>query len=460
MKPDAGRARRFTEWLHGRGLADRPLVGAGGQDVSRVVVIPVLAESESLFQTLESLAQNPAEELEGTLVVCVVNNRAEPYARVDLIADNRKVLEQLKQIVQGRRPLAVGAGALRLAYIDASSPGKELRPKMGVGEARRIGLDYALAVLCRNDLPDGLLISLDADTTVARNYLQGIREHFAAHDSGAAVVAYAHPVPDDPHHREAILLYELFLRYHELGLRAAGSPYALPTIGSTIVVRGGAYVAAGGMNRKQAGEDFYFVQQLVKTGSVTRIDTTTVFPSPRASDRVPFGTGVGVGRFLAGDGGLRTAYHPEGYLVLGAWLALVQDRLDAPAAELLEGGAAVAPQLGTFLMQQGFEGVWPKLQHNAPDLPGLAAQFHRWFDGFKSLKLIHHLRDHGFPPMPLEEAVTNLLASFGVGVGSSSDPDRMSCLLDLLRELEAGVQIAGLMSAHRGRLRSSISTRV
>jgi len=430
------RCERFLEWVKERNSASRPLIATGTEGISRAVVIPVLAESENLFDTLRSLAQNPAEELKDTLVICVVNNRAEPSTRADQITDNQLVLKHLEQIVQGRCSTADPdgkIGVLRLAYVDASSPGQELGTKMGVGEARRIGLDTALGVLCRNGEPDGLLISLDADTLVEPNYLQSLREHFADHDFGAGVVAYHHPLPDDPDRREAMILYELFLRYHEMGLRSARSPYAWPTIGSTIVVRGDAYVAAGGMNRKQAGEDFYFIQQLVKTSTVSRIDLTTVYPSNRASDRVPFGTGAGVGRHLAGDDGLFRVYHPEGYGVLGAWLALVQDCLEASAEELLEGAGAINPELECFLSRRGFADIWPGLQQNVPDLFGLAAQFHRWFDAFKSLKLMHHLRDHGFPPMPVEEAITQLLPSALAGADISGESNRLSHLLDQLR---------------------------
>ncbi|RLE23672.1 MAG: hypothetical protein DRJ65_11345 [Acidobacteria bacterium] len=436
MTADERRCQRFIEWVEKRGSATRPLNGTGTEGIFRAVVIPVLAERENLFETLKSLAKNPAEQLKDTLVICVVNNRAEPSARADQIADNQNVLQNLDQIVQGGLTPVDPDGeisALRLAYVDASSPGQELGRKMGVGEARRIGLDTALGVLCRNGSPDGLLISLDGDSLVEPNYLNAISQHFAVSDAGAGVVAFAHPVPEDPVHREAIQLYEIFLRYHELGLRTAGSPFALPTVGSTIVARGGAYVAAGGMNRKQAGEDFYFIQQLVKTGSVARIDTTTVFPSARASDRVPFGTGASMGRHLGGGGDLRTVYHPEGYRILGAWLSLVLNHLEASAEELLKEGAAIAPQLGTFIEEQGFQDVWPKLQQNAPDLEGLAAQFHRWFDGFKSLKLIHYLRDHGYRPMLIEDAVTQLLPAVGVGVDGSSVSDRLSGLLGQLR---------------------------
>ena len=48
------------------------------------------------------------------------------------------------------------------------------------------------------------------------------------------------------------------------------------------------YVKAGGMNRRQAGEDFYFIQKLVPSGGYFSLNSTTVYPSPRASDQGSF----------------------------------------------------------------------------------------------------------------------------------------------------------------------------
>ena len=58
-----------------------------------------------------------------------------------------------------------------------------------------------------------------------------------------------------------------------------------------MAVRAHAYARQGGMNRRQAGEDFYFMQKLVDGEQVENIAEATVFPSARLSHRVPFGTG-------------------------------------------------------------------------------------------------------------------------------------------------------------------------
>ncbi len=414
-------------------LESRPLIlppsippHAGGRAVEQVIVIPALAEYDHIFETLDGLRDNDPAELERTLVICVINNRRPPLVTPEQLDNNHRTLERLRS--EDFSPLRVG-------YIDASSPGRELPDKAGVGTARKLGLDWGLAVLAHGlhgrhgrrfaDTPDSLrsfvkeeghsefrvpssafLLSLDADTHVESNYLAAVRAHFDhAKPPWAAVIAYAHRLDDQP---AAIVCYELFLRYHVLGLRYAGSPYAFHTIGSAMACTAQAYAAVAGMNQRQAGEDFYFLQQLAKTGPVDTITTTTVHPSARASWRVPFGTGQRVGRYHAGEHDEYAVYNPEIYRVLRDWLAAVADNLDASPVRLLAKARAIEPQLEAFLIANDFASAWTSLQKNAPNPTQLHAQFHRWFDGFKTLKLIHHLRDNGYPQTNLFQALATM----------------------------------------------------
>ena len=171
-------------------------------------------------------------------------------------------------------------------------------PKQGVGLARKIGLDLALPLLDYGG-GDPLLVCLDADTLVQPDYLPAITRHFARSTAGGAAIPYRHRPAADPAGQGAIDRYELFLRAYVLGLELAGSPYAFHTVGSAMACRASAYVASGGMNRRLAGEDFYFLQQVHKTSGVAPLAGTVVHPSPRSSHRVPFGTGRAVGDMLA-----------------------------------------------------------------------------------------------------------------------------------------------------------------
>lgn len=382
--------------LAGRPVAHGPLDGAG-----QAVVIPALAESACLFDTLETLAANDAAERGRTLVVCVINNNE--TASPAQCADNQQTLHRL-------HAMQTSGAALRLAVIDAASPGYELPARSGVGMARKLGLDWAAGVLESNGAARGPLICLDADTHVEPRYLDAISGHFARPDAWAAVLAYAHRPGGDPRETRAILCYELFLRYHALGLRYAGSPYAFHTIGSAMACTAEAYAAVSGMNTREAGEDFYFLQQLAKTGPVACINATTVHPAGRASTRVPFGTGRSVLNYMDDPEAAYRVYAPENYGVIKRWLELVDARLDAGGDELLAQAESISRPLCNFLILNQFAAVWAKLRANNPQPERLRRAFNGWFDAFRTLKLIHHLRDHQHPQEDLLAAIHQMLA--------------------------------------------------
>ncbi len=392
-------------------LDSRPLVSGTLTSIDQVVVIPALAEYEHLFDTLDSLRNNPAAELAHTLVLCVVNNRAIPHADAAMIANNQRTLKRLEALVQHGK--VEKETPLRLAYVDASSAGHELPSEEGVGLARKIGLDWGLAVLRDSESSCRLLFSLDADTLVDFNYLAAVRRHYEAHDGWGSVIAYAHRFDGTAEENTAIVYYELFLRYYALGMSYAGSPYAFHTIGSTMVCRAKAYAAISGMNRRQAGEDFYFLQQLAKTGHVDTLHSTCVYPSCRGSHRVPFGTGARVRAFQETPDMAYMTYDPAVFRILKQWLSLVEVKLDASVEDLLGGADEISEALRTFLEANGFERTWVRLKEHSAGSQGLLAQFHRWFDGLKTLRLIHYLRDNGYPQRDLFDAFNELMTWVG-----------------------------------------------
>lgn len=373
--------------------AGRTLEGAETGGVDRVVVLPCLAEHPGLLDTLHDLDANDAALLADTLVICVVNNRAPTHAAPGDAANNQEALAALR----------AWNGTCRLAWVDAASPGRELGPKDGVGLARKLGLDWGARILHANERPDAPLISLDGDTRVAPDFLSAQAAYFAETGRWAGVADYAHPLTGGPEDA-AILAYETFLRYHELGLAHAGSLYAYPTVGSTIACTARAYATAGGMNRRQAAEDFYFLQQLAKTGHVARIPGARVMPAARPSHRVPFGTGRSIQAYGTDQESPYHLYHPEGYALLRQWLAAAR----AASPDLPERAGRIHPQLEAYLRAQGFAEAWERIRANTPGDTQRLRRFHEWFDAFRTLKLLHHLRDHGLPKAPIFVAVAEL----------------------------------------------------
>ncbi len=383
--------------------------GTERHDFSMAVVIPVLAENATLPATLKSLAANPPEHLAKTLILLVINQR--PDSTVEDKNDNQHTL----------RDLADGSWkhpGLQLAWIDAASPGLELPAKDGgVGLARKIGFDLALQRLSF-EKSEPLLIALDADTLVRPDYLPALHSHFRDAIAGAAVVPFCHQAGNDPIHEAAIARYELFLRSHLLGLTLAGSPYAFHTVGSTMACRATAYARAGGMNRRQAGEDFYFLQQLAKTAGVTQLRGTVVYPSARSSARTPFGTGRSVNALLAGDSTAVLFYPAACYSLLGDWLQLVNEQLEADGETLRRLAEQHGTPLAEFLQNENFFDIWNRLALNHLRPKARLKAFHDWFDGLKTTRLIHHLCAASYPRCQPETVVPQLLEAAGLSMSS------------------------------------------
>lgn len=369
-------------------------------------MIPSLAERSNLAATLGSLAANPAEQLDRFLIVVVVNNR--PDAPPPYKADNTATLHSLSDtFTRGTN--------LSLAWVDAAREGNELPMKGGgVGMARKIGLDLALQRLTY-DRCDPILVSLDADTIVLPNYLETIAAHFRQGAAGGAVLPFHHQNAESPAQQTAIDRYELFLRAYVLGLGQAGSPYAFHTVGSALACRVSAYLKMGGMNTRAAGEDFYFLQQLHRVAGVSQVDGTLVFPSCRPSDRVPFGTGRSMTRLLAREEGAVRFYRPECYAILQQWLATALENRHRDGCSVHIMAAAIAPQLAEYLDGLGFQQVWDRLRHTHREERPFARAFHEWFDGLKTMKLIHHLSDVRYPRCEPEEAIPALMEWSGLG---------------------------------------------
>lgn len=396
------------------------LTGEECAGFSGAVVIPSLAEGDSLFKTLQSLAENPPQLVARFLVIIVVNHG-------EHASDAERLQNDLDLV---RLTDLSGQSELRLAWVDAASPERHVPAKQaGVGFVRKLGMDLALPRL--NWTKDPLLICLDADTLVEENYLQSIVAHFQQSNSGAAVVPFRHQISDDAVQQNAIDRYELFLRSYVYGLRLAGSPYAFNTVGSAIACRASAYVRCGGMNSRKAGEDFYFLQKLAKTDGVDLLSGTKVFPEPRVSQRVPFGTGRSMGRLLDGDPQAVLFYPAVAFRVLAAWLGAVKQDLSGDALRLLTQAEQISPVLADYLEQVGWRTVWPRLQSTHQHEERRLHAFHSWFDGFRTMRLIHLLSDSGLS----RSASHNTLKDYFAWEGRAC-PVTLPAMLEELRMLD------------------------
>jgi hypothetical protein len=374
-----------------------------GKPLPGAIVIPALAESSSIPMLLDSLTVDSSLTESGLAVIFVVNNRAD--ASSEEKEDNLATLKLLKA-VRATLPFPLG-------LVDAASPGLELPLKDGgVGLARKLGHDLLLPFLDFSSA-DPVMISLDADTLVKPGYAGAIMNHFRTAAAGGAVIPFEHLQATGKPESRAIERYELFLRCYVAGLAHAGSPYAFQTVGSAMACRASAYLKCGGMNRRRAGEDFYFLQSLAKTSGVAEVKGTMVFPSPRRSARVPFGTGRAMGMLLDKEPEAIRFYRPECYLLLKAWLELSQAGCKERCSDLCERGTALSGALGSFLKEQKFGSVWQGFLEQHATEERLESAFHGWFDAFRTMKFFHYLAEVGYPRAEPEEILGSFPAAWG-----------------------------------------------
>ena len=404
------------------------------EGIENVVVIPAISEYQNIIILLSSLAEMDSKYFNSTIVVFVVNNLAS--SSMEVKKENEKTLSVIRSILN--KDLKTGIetvnnvilSGLKVGLVDAASEGKELPKKDGgVGLARKLGMDLALSIFDFNSNNKKILICLDADCTVKKNYLTEIVQNFNRRNLSASVVNYEHRLNEDKETTAAIVCYEIFLRFYVLGLKYAKSPYAIHTVGSTMICDFESYIKVEGMNKKKAAEDFYFLEKLAKNVTVEKISGTTVYPASRKSWRVPFGTGQRVSRFLSNIQDEYLLYDPKSFYILRDWLKVFHSLKNVNAKIYLKSAEKIDKNLFNFLTMQDFEMNWNKIVENSSGEKQLSVQKMRWFDGFRTLKLIHFLRDSEYPLINMFEALDEMFKHQGI----NSLPDKNNILLPSIK---------------------------
>lgn len=377
-----------------------------------VVAIPVHREVKTLFGVLDSLQETgmPREWVE--IFVCVNDSRN----------DGPSVHEENQETL---RLLEVYDSFFPLRVLDCSGPTRGFAAKKGgVGRARRLVMDLGLRWLAKTKVRGrGMLVSLDGDSPVGKNYLKDLWEEMNEREALLGISNYEHPLPEEAAHREALIAYEGWMRYFALGLRQAGSPYGVETLGSTLAVRGELYAQADGIPRKSALEDFYFLQKVIKyTGGVgvERLSRPMVYPSPRLSDRVPRGTGPAL-RQAVEKGECLQVPDPEVFRGIAEFHRGLEPYFRGSKGN--EEGLGI---MSGWLKEEGYLQGLGELRERANSLETFRLGAIRHIDGLKERKWVNSMREK-LPDLRLSLATQKL---FGLPEELKSE-----ATLNLLREL-------------------------
>lgn len=365
--------------------------------VSMIVMIPCLNEPE-IFRTLESLWTS--EPISSYCEVIVVVNESE-NSTLDVKSFNQETYSKLLDWKSEN-----DRENLILHPIYAHSVNAK---HAGAGMARKIGMDEVIRRFNVLNRPEGVIVSLDADCLVSSNYLQRIESVFSENKSCfAATLNFKHRVDEmaDPKQKLGIQLYEDYLHYYKKALDFAGFPDSIYTIGSAFAVRAGAYVKQGGMNRRQAGEDFYFLNKLTKLGRIIEIEDVFVYPSARVSDRVPFGTGAAMTKWMNEDGDLTVTYNFAAFLDLKVLFDQVDSLFRNSADDKFM--TSLPASIQEYLQMVGFSVKLAEINRNSSSLSSFRKRFFQFFDGFIILRFLNLAHQKYYPQQNLSEAIKQL----------------------------------------------------
>lgn len=395
-------------------------------ELNLIVVIPCHDEP-CIIPTLDSLAQCtvPACSVE---VIVVVNSSELSSEQVKM--SNRKSTDEIMQWSAVHNKDRFQCFIIQL---------HDIRKKdAGVGFARKTGMDEALARFNRIGRPDGIIVSFDADSLCDSNYLCEIEESFLMNESvNAASVYFEHPVSGidfDAKTYNGIIQYELHLRYFNQALKFCGFPFAYHTIGSSFAVKASVYARQGGMNKKQAGEDFYFLHKIIPLGDYFEINTTRVIPSSRPSHRVPFGTGAALQKWISSGDDYMLTYNFQAFTDLDLFFKISLQLFKAKSGRVQISYTYLPTPVKQFVSPEQFEENISECNTHSATINNFRKRFFTWFDAFKIIRFLNTMHSDFYKKSPVHMEARKLLTALSLPDADIND----TLLLEYYRKLERG----------------------
>jgi hypothetical protein len=388
-------------------------------DLSLVIVIPSYKE-DYLFQALESLllCVRPDASIE---IIPVLN-----YPESKAIQNYEFHQKQYNQL------LAFAAKHNTPQFQIKPIPPIAIKGKhAGVGHARKIGMDEAVRRFFNIGNRAGVILNFDADCTCHEEYLEQVYSYFnQANPKSAVSIDFEHQFELlSGLARRAIVTYELHLRYYIAAQKFIHYPFAFQTLGSCFAVRAEAYCLQGGMNQRQAGEDFYFLHKYSLLNELAEIKRVLVYPSARSSDRVPFGTGKAVIEFF--DTQFQWSYSLDAILLFQKLMRWIKQNIELPYEEWSKGLEQLSPMLAAFFINQGIVSAFQSFKSNTASSAQCSKKMIQWLSPFRLMKWLHYARTKGYPDIPVCDAVNQLMELMDPQFEYSNDEEH---LLKKMRE--------------------------
>jgi hypothetical protein len=361
-----------------------------------VVTIPTLADEE-IFTTLESLSKCKLPNSKRVLAIVLINESEKVDEKVR--TKNKEIFDKIKHTNFEIET--------EVRYI------KGIPEKLaGVGFARRVLMDEAICLFKkeydekfkgRKDIAEFMsekfIFSLDSDCTVSENYFSAV-EILEIKNADFGVLSFNHRFSEEKEIKKAGILWEIFLRYWRDSLRIFSYKNAFYPIGSLFLFRATPYIVSMGMNIRQAGEDFYFLQKIIPLAKVVDVPVY-VFPKAEPSQRTPFGTGREIQLYIYGEKErLEKVWNFKSFEQIGEIMRSIDD---------IFSGEIKVETFKLFLDENPkYKEQLEKIKIQSKTKEDFRKKFEEWFNPFKVFKFLR-FTEKIFPKSPIYQEVQKLI---------------------------------------------------
>lgn len=362
-----------------------------------VVVIPVFNEP-TILPCLQSLAQCKLESASAEVLV-VVNASVDSSSEIQAV--NLQALEEAKAWASRQTGIPIQFHFLHFPHL----PTKD----HGIGLARKLGMDEAVRRLGPSRYDAAPIACLDADCTVAPNYLEAVRNGISMMGGLQACSIYFEHDLSDPRTREAITRIELYKRYAVQALRKIKHPQAYHSLGSAMAISAGFYQAQGGMNKRRSGEDFHFVHKLTHSEDYGDLVETCVYPSARIGGAIHGGTGQLIEQYLQQENPRFMVFAPAAFRDLGEWLKELPKYWNADLEAAQKWMAQAAPPLQAWLMKVGFLKHFANIRASSKKEDTFKQRFFRWLTVLEVIHYLNFVHQAHYQQLDIQTASAQLL---------------------------------------------------
>ena len=169
------------------------------------------------------------------------------------------------------------------------------------------------------------------------------------------------------------------------------------------------------MARLQAGEDFYFLHKAAQATKVGIITEKLVFPAPRLSERVPFGTGKAIQKIIENQ--QYKVYNFQLFGILKKFFDTFEKVFETKSVDL----KIIPKEIINFTTEKKLLEIFNETLTNTKHKEQFIKRLYSKFDAFFVIRFLNFFNSSElFPPQELVEEVKKLLDFYRISVSDFS----------------------------------------